>query len=60
MVSKHNPLRYLQQTPSLIEKLARSLVLLMEFNIDYMAKKVIKRRVVANFLAQNLVDNKQK
>ena len=39
-VSKHDPLRYLQQTLSLTGKLARWLVLLTEFDIDYVAKKV--------------------
>ena len=52
-ISKHDPLRYLQQTPSLKEKLARWLVLLTEFDIDYVAKKVVKGRAVADFLAQN-------
>ena len=50
-VSKEDPLRYLQQTPSLTGKLARWLVLLTEFDIDYMAKKVVKGRAVADFLA---------
>lgn len=58
-VSKHDPLRYLQQTPSLTGKLARWLVLLIEFNIDYVAKKVIKGRAVADFLAQNPVSDEQ-
>ena len=52
-ISKHDPLRYLQQTPSLTGKLARWLVLLTEFDTDYMAKKVVKGRAVADFLAQN-------
>ena len=52
-VSKHDPLRCLQQTPSLTGKLARWLVLLTEFDIDYVAKKVLKGRAVADFLAQN-------
>ena len=41
-VSKHDRLRYLQQTPSLTGKLARWLVLLTKFDIDYVAKKVLK------------------
>ena len=53
MVSKHDPLRYLQQTPSLTEKLARWLVLLTEFDIDYVAKKVVKGRTVVDFLVQS-------
>ena len=52
-VSKHDPLRYLQQTPSLTEKLARWLVVLTEFDIDYVAEKVMKGRAVADFLAQS-------
>lgn len=59
-VSKHDPLRYLQQTPSLTGKLARWLLLVTEFDIDYVAKKVIKGRVVVDFLAQNPVNDEQK
>ena len=58
-VSRHDPLRYLQQTPSLTGKLARWLVFLTEFDIDYMARKVVKGRAVADFLAQNPVDDEQ-
>ena len=58
-VSQHNPLRYLQQMPSLMGKLARWLVLLIEFDIDYMARKVVKGRAVADFLAQNAMDDGQ-
>ena len=50
-VSKHDPLKYLQQTPSLTGKLARWLILLTEFDIEYLSRKVIKGRVVAEFLA---------
>ena len=31
----------------------------MEFNIDYVARKVVKGRAVADFLAQNPVDDEQ-
>ena len=58
-VSKHDPLRYLQQTPSLTKKLARWLVLLTEFDIDYVAKKVVKGRAVADFLAQNPLNEEE-
>ena len=40
-------------------KLARWLVLLIKFDIDYVAKKVVKGRAVADFLAQNPVDIEQ-
>ena len=35
------------------------MVLLIDFDIDYVVKKVVKGRRVANFLAQNLVDDGQ-
>ena len=40
-------------------KLARWLVLLIEFDIDYMARKVVKGRAVADFLAQNPIGDEQ-
>ena len=59
-ISKHDPLRYLQQTSPLTGKLARWLVLLTKFDIDYVAKKVVKGRAVAYFLAQNpLIDEEE-
>ena len=58
-VSQHDPFRYLQQKPSFTGKLARWLVLLTEFDIDYVARKVVKGRAVANFLAQNPMDDGQ-
>ena len=58
-ISKHDPFKYLQQTPSLTRKLARWLVLLIEFDIDYVAKKVVKERAVVVFLAQNPIDDGQ-
>ena len=58
-VSQHDPLRYFQQTPSLTEKLARWLVLLTEFDIDYVARKVVKGRAVVDFVAQNPIDDGQ-
>ncbi|XP_050216005.1 uncharacterized protein LOC126667079 [Mercurialis annua] len=57
VVSKIDPMRYLYKTPSLIGKLGRWLLLLSEFDIQYISKKVIKGRVVAEFLAQNPVND---
>ena len=45
--------------PSLTEKLARWLVLLTEFDIDYVARKGVKGRAMAYFLAQNPMDDGQ-
>ena len=59
VISKYDPLRYPQQTPSLTRKLARWLVLLTVYDIDYMVKKVMKGRAVAEFLAQNPLADKE-
>ena len=45
--------------PSLTGKLARWLVLITEFDINYVARKVMKGRAVADFLTQNPMDDGQ-
>ena len=42
VVAKENPLKYLHSVPSLVGKLGRWLVLLTEFDIEYLTSKVIK------------------
>ena len=46
-VAKVDPLCYLYEAPVLIGKLAKWLVLLTEFDIQYLTKKTIKGRTVA-------------
>ena len=58
-VSKINPLRYLFQVHALTEKISRWLVLLTEFDIEYITIKVIKGRAVAEFLALNVVEGEE-
>ena len=54
-VSKIDPLRYLFQVLALTEKMSQWLVLLTEFDIEYITTKGIKGRAVAEFLALNAV-----
>ena len=42
VVAKENPLKYLHSVPSLVEKFGRWLVLLIEFDVEYLTSKVIK------------------
>ena len=58
-VSKIDPLTYLFQVPALTGKMSRWLVLLIEFDIEYITTKVIKGRAVAKFLALNAVEGKE-
>ena len=52
-------MRYLQSAPSLIGKLGRWMVLLTEFDIQYVTRKVIKGRAIAEFLAQQPIEGDQ-
>ena len=54
-VSKMNPMKHLYKAPSLVGKLAKWLILLTEFDVQYMTKKIIKERAIAEFLALNLI-----
>ncbi|WCJ29475.1 hypothetical protein M5689_011108 [Euphorbia peplus] len=56
-VAKIDPMKYLYGTPSLVGKLSRWLLLLSEFDIEYITKKVIKGRAVAEFLGAQLIDS---
>ena len=58
-VSKIDLLRYLFQVLALTGKISRWLVLLTEFDIEYITTKVIKGRAVAKFLALNAVEGEE-
>ena len=58
-VSKIDPLRYLFQVHALTGKIFRWLVLLTEFDIEYLTIKVIKGIVVSEFLALNAVEGEE-
>ena len=58
-ISKIDPLRYLFQVPTLTGKISRCLLLLTEFDIEYITTKVIKGRAVVEFLALNAVEGEE-
>ena len=55
LVSRLDPLRYLFDIPVLTSRLMRWLVLLTEFDIQYVTQKSIKESVLADHLASLLV-----
>ena len=57
LVSQLDPLRYLFDRFVLTGRLIRWLVLLIEFDIQYVMKKSLKGSIVANHLASLLVYN---
>ena len=52
-----DPMKYLYEAPSLVGKLAKWLILLTQFDVQYLTKKTIKGRAVAEFLALNPIPN---
>ncbi|RVW88841.1 hypothetical protein CK203_034710 [Vitis vinifera] len=50
LISRLDPLRYLFDKPALTGRLMRWLVILSEFDIQYVSQKSIKRSIVANHL----------
>ena len=51
LISRLDPLRYLFDRPTLIGRLKRWLILLTEFDIQYVSQKSIKGSIVADHLA---------
>ena len=58
-ILKIDPLRYLFQVLALTGKISWWLVLLIEFDIEYIMTQVIKGRAVAEFLALNAVEGEE-
>ena len=51
-----DPLKYLFEKPALCGRLSRWLILLVEFDLKYMARKTINGSVVSNFYAKNPIE----
>ena len=51
-----DPLKYLFEKPALSGRLSRWLILLAEFDSNYMARKTIKGNVVSDFCVENHVE----
>ena len=47
VIVRMEPLKYLFEKPALIEKLSRCFILLVELDLTYVAKNVVKGRVIA-------------
>ena len=56
VVAKMDPLKYLFEKLALSGRLSRWLILLAEFDLKYVAGKIIKGSVVSNFCAENLME----
>ena len=51
-----DPLKYLFKMPTLSGRLSRWLILLVEFNLKYVARKTIKGSVVLDFCSENPIE----
>ena len=54
-----DPMKHLYEAPSLARKLTKWLVLLAEFDVQYLTKKMIKGRAFVEFLALNPIPNSE-
>jgi len=59
LVSKMDPIKYIFEKPALTGRIARWQMLLSKFDIVYVTQKVIKGSVLAEYLAQQPIDDYQ-
>ena len=59
LVSKMDPVKYIFEIPALTRRIARWQVLLSEFNIVYVTQKAIKGSTLADYLAQQPINDYQ-
>ena len=57
LISKLDPLRYIFEKPYLSSRIARWQVVLAEYDIMYMTRKVMRRSVIANHLSDNAIED---
>ena len=51
-----DPLKYLFEKPTLSGRFSRLLILLVEFNLKYVARKTIKGSIISGFCAENPIE----
>ena len=51
-----DPLKYIFEKPALSGRLSRWLILLVEFDLRYVARKTIKGSIVSDFCAENPIE----
>ena len=59
LISKMDLIKYIFEKPSLTGRIARWKMLLSEYDIEYHTQKAIKNSVLADYLAQQPVDDHQ-
>jgi len=57
LISKMDLIKYILEKPALTERIARWQMLLSEFDIVYVTQKAIKGSALAEYLAQQPIDN---
>ncbi|XP_022725023.1 uncharacterized protein LOC111281569 [Durio zibethinus] len=56
LITRLDPLKYIFEKPSLLERLAKWHVMLSKYDIVHASQKVIKRSVIAKFLVERATD----
>ncbi|KAA3470703.1 RNA-directed DNA polymerase [Gossypium australe] len=59
LISKLDPLKYMMESTALNGRMARSQILLSEFDIIYVSQKAVKGSAIADFLASRALEENQ-
>ena len=59
LITKHDPLRYLANKPTLIGRISKWQILLSEFDITYVSQNSIKGQALADQLAESPIDQEE-
>ena len=59
LITKHDPLRYLANKPTLIGRISKWQILLSEFDITYVSQNSIKGQALVDQLAESPIDQEE-
>ena len=59
LISRMDPTKYIFEKPTLIRKISRWQMLLFEFDIVFVARKAIKGQAIANYLANQPLNDQE-
>ena len=57
LISRMDPIKYIFEKPALTRKISRWQMLLFEFNIVFVTRKAIKGEAIADYLADQLLND---
>ena len=59
LITRHDPLKYLANKPTLVGRISKWQILLSEFDITYVSQNSVKGKALADQLAESLTDQEE-